>query len=87
MVVTAFVIVNVTPDATVTTTPVFIVNEQAVKLDEMVKGPFMIAFLVASGIIPPTNSVQCQVELETSKMATLAEFGEIQPLAVDTLKV
>lgn len=47
----------------------------------------MIAFLVASGAIPPTHSVPFHVALETSKMATLAEFGEIQPLAVDTLKV
>ena len=87
LVVTAFVIVKVTPAATVTTTPVLIVKAQAVKFEEMVKGPFIIAFLVASGWMPPTHAVPFQVALEASKMGTLGELGEIQPLALVTLKV
>ena len=85
---TAFVIVNVTPDGTVAVTPVLIVKEQPVKL--AAKGApeedAMIMFLLASGV-PLLQEDPFHVVLEASAMGTLAEFGEIQPLAVVTLKV
>ena len=88
MVVTAFVIVKVTPNGTVAVTPLLIVKAQPVKL--AAKGEpneeSIIMFLVASGV-PLLQEDPFHVVLEASAMGTLAEFGEIQPLAVVTLKV
>ena len=80
MVVTAFVIVKVTPDGTVAVTPVLIVKAQPVKL--AAKGEpneeAMTIFLVASGI-PLLQEDQFHVVLEASAMGTFAVSDEVHP--------
>ena len=79
MVVTAFVIVNVTPDGTVAVTPLLIVKAQPVKL--AAKGApeedAIIMFLLASGA-PLLQEEPFHVVLEASAMGTLSVLAEVQ---------